>query len=80
MKPGMGRWGGSAGVAAGVAFGLSGTFGFIAPPYGALGSFGDYLIGVVVVFAFALTLVAIAGLYAVQSRSGRYGRLAERTS
>jgi hypothetical protein len=64
-----------AGVAAGVMFGLSGIFGFIAPPHGALGSFGDYLIEVVVVLAFALTLVAIAGLHAVQSRSGRYGWL-----
>ena len=80
MKPGMGRWGGSAGVAAGVAFGLSGIFGFIAPPHGSLGSFDDYLIEVVIVFAFALTRVAIAGLHALQSRSGRYGRLAERTS
>ena len=70
MASGMGRWGGLAGVAAGVMFGLSGVFSFIAPPHGAPGSFGDYLIEVVVVLAFALTLVAIAGLHAVQSRVG----------
>jgi len=51
-----------AGVAAGVMFGLSGILSFIAPPHRALGTFGDYPIEVVVVLAFALTLVAIAGL------------------
>jgi hypothetical protein len=74
MASGMGRWGGLAGVAAGVMFGLSGVFSFIAPPHGAPGSFGDYLIEVVVVVGFALAMVAIAGLHAAQSRSGRYGR------
>jgi len=75
MTSDMVRWGGSAGVAAGVMFGLSGILSFIAPPHRALGSFSDYLIEVVIVLAFALTLVAIAGLHAVQSQSGRYGRL-----
>jgi hypothetical protein len=74
MALGMGRWGGLAGVAAGVMFGLSGIFSFIAPPHGTLSSFGHYPIEVVVVLAFALTLVAIAGLHAAQSQSGRYGR------
>jgi hypothetical protein len=71
----MVRWGGLAGVAAGVMFGLSGILTFIAPPQRVLGSFSYYLLEVVIVLAFALTLVAIAGLHAVQSQSGRYGSL-----
>jgi hypothetical protein len=71
----MVRWGGLAGVGAGVMFVLSGILAFIAPPQMVLGSFSDYLIEVVVVVAFVLTLVTIVGLHAVQSQSGRYGRL-----
>ena len=67
-----------AGVAAGVMFGLSGVFSFIAPPHRTLGSFSDYLIEVVIVVAFALAMVAIAGLHAEQSQSGRYGWLGGR--
>jgi hypothetical protein len=47
----------------------------IAPPQRVLGSFSDYLIEVVIVVAFVLAMVAIAGLHAVQSQSGRYGWL-----
>ena len=78
MSQDMARWGGLAGVAAGVMFVLSGTLYFIvAPPLPtrALGSFGDYLYEVVVAVAFALALVAIAGLHAAQRQSGRYGIL-----
>jgi hypothetical protein len=71
----MVRYGGLAGVAAGVMFLLSGILTFIAPPQRALGSPGDYLIEVIIVVAFVLTLVTIAGLHAVQSQSGRYGLL-----
>ena len=77
MSSEMVRWGGLAGLAAGAMFVLSGILTFIVapPPQGALGSFGAYLLEVVIVAAFALTLVAIAGLHAAQSRSGRYGLL-----
>jgi hypothetical protein len=49
----------------------------VAPPLsqGALGSSGAYLLEVVIVVAFASTLVAVAGLHAAQRRSRRYGIL-----
>jgi hypothetical protein len=77
MSSDMVRWGGLAGVAAGAMFVLSGILTFIVapPPQGALGSFSDYVIEVIIVLAFALTLVTIAGLHAVQRQSGRYGGL-----
>jgi hypothetical protein len=78
MSQEMVRWGGLAGVAAGVMFVLSGILTFIvAPPLPTrpLGSFGDYLYEVVVAVAFALALVTIAGLHAAQRLSGRYGIL-----
>jgi hypothetical protein len=75
MMPDMVRWGGLASVAAGVLFMLSGILSLIAPPQRVLGSFSDYLIEVVIVVAFVLAMIAIAGLHAVQSQSGRYGWL-----
>src|SRR3712207_4999238 len=67
------RWGGLAGLVAGVMFVLAGILILISPPQGAgFNSFGDYLSEVILVVAFALTLVAITGLHALQSR--RYGR------
>ena len=71
----MVRWGGLAGAAAGVMFLVSGILTLIAPPQGAPSSFGGYLLGVVLVVAFVLVLVAVAGLHAAQRHSGRYGRL-----
>jgi hypothetical protein len=71
----MVRWGGLAGVAAGLLFVMSGILTLIAPPQRVFSSFSYYLIEVVIVLAFTLTLVAIAGLHAVQSQSGRYGLL-----
>jgi hypothetical protein len=71
MSSDMVRWGGLAGEAAGVMFMLSGILTLIAPPQRVLGSFSDYMIEVVIVAAFALTLVAIAGLYALQSERYR---------
>jgi hypothetical protein len=71
----MVRWGGLAGVASGVMFVLSGILTLIAPPQSELGSFGGYLIEVVIVVAFALVMAAVAGLHAAQRHSGRYGRL-----
>jgi hypothetical protein len=75
MSSSMVRWGGLAGAASGAMFLLSGILTLIAPPQGAPKSFGDYLLGVVLVVAFVLAMVAVAGLHAAQSRSGRYGRL-----
>jgi hypothetical protein len=75
MSSGMVRWGGLARVAAAVMFLLSGILTFIAPPQGVPSSFSDYLLEVVVVVAFVLTLIAIAALHATQRHSGRYGLL-----
>jgi hypothetical protein len=73
MSSNMVRWGGLAGVAAGVMFVLSGILALIASAQRVLGSFSDYVIEVIIVLAFALTLLTIAGVHAVQSQSGRYG-------
>src|ERR671910_3234889 len=75
MSSGMVRWGGLAGLAAGVVFLLSGILTFVAPPQGIPSSFNDYLLEIVVVAAFVLTLVTLAGLHAAQRHSGRYGIL-----
>ena len=61
-------------MVAAVLFVLEGILLLIAPPQEAVfNSFGDYLSEVILVVAFALTLVAIAVLHALQS--GRYERL-----
>jgi hypothetical protein len=79
MSPSMVRWGGLAGVASGVILVLSGILTLLAPPQGAPSSLGDYLLSdllsAALIVAFALALVAVAGLHAAQSRSGRYGWL-----
>jgi len=68
------RWGGWAGVVAAVMFVLAGILVLVAPSQrGVFTSFSDYLIEVILVLAFTLTLVAIAGLHALPKR--RYGRL-----
>jgi hypothetical protein len=67
------RWGGWAGVLAAVMFVLAGILILVAPPQRVFNSFSDYLIEVILVLAFALTLLALAGLHTLQS--GRYGRL-----
>jgi hypothetical protein len=83
MSQDMVRWGGLAGVAAGVMFVLSGILTFIvAPPLPTrpLGSSGDYLYEVVVAVAFALALLAIAGLHGAQNEpSTRFGESLPRT-
>jgi hypothetical protein len=71
----MVRWGGLAGLAAGVVFLLSGILTFIASAQGVPSSFSDYLLEIVVVAAFVLTLVTLAGLQPAQRHSGRYGIL-----
>jgi hypothetical protein len=62
-------------VAAGVMFLLSGILTLIAPPQGAPSSLGEYVLRVVLIVAFVLALVAVAGLHAAQRHSRRYGRL-----
>jgi hypothetical protein len=70
------RWGGLAGLVSGVMFVLAAIVNLIAPHHrGVFDSFGDYLYQLLVVLAFALTLVAIAGLHALHGGNGRYGRL-----
>jgi hypothetical protein len=75
MSSNMVRWGGLAGVASGVMFVLSGILTLIAPPQGAPSSLSDYLLGVGLIVAFVLVLVAVAGLHAAQSQIRRYGWL-----
>jgi hypothetical protein len=75
MSSEMVRWGGLAGLAAAVVFLISGILTFIAPPQEVPSSFTDYLLEVVVVVAFVLALLTIAGLHAAQRHSGRYGIL-----
>jgi hypothetical protein len=58
-----------------VVFLLSGILTFVAPPQGVPSSINDYLLEIVVVAAFVLTLVTLAGLHAAQRHSGRYGIL-----
>ena len=47
---------------------LSAILSLIAPPQKASNSFSDYLIEIILVVAFAGTLVAIAGLHAPPTR------------
>jgi hypothetical protein len=68
------RWGGLAGLVAGVAFAVAGLLVLVTPSREAVfDAFGDYLFKVILVVAFGLPLVAIAGLHALQCR--RYGPL-----
>ena len=74
MRTRLVRWGGSAGLAAGVAFTVAGLLVLVAPPQEAVAdSFRVYLATVILVVAFSSTLGAVAGLHALQS--GRYGPL-----
>ena len=67
------RWGGLAGVLAGVMYVLADILGLLAPPQRVFDTFSDYLQEVIFAVAVAGTLGAIAGLHALQR--GRYGRL-----
>jgi small-conductance mechanosensitive channel len=59
-----------------VMFVLAAIVNLITPHHrGVFDSFSDYLYQLLVVAAFALTLVAIAGLHALHGGNERYGRL-----
>src|ERR687889_423984 len=73
MSWGIVRWGGWAGVVAALTYVLADILILSAPLQRVLGSVSEHSIEVILVVAFALTLVAIAGLHALQSP--RYGRL-----
>jgi hypothetical protein len=74
MSSDLVRWGGWAGVVAGVMFVLAGILNLIASQQRvSFNSFSDYLSEIILVMAFAVTLVVIAGLHVLQR--GRYGRL-----
>jgi hypothetical protein len=67
------RWGGLAGVLAGVMYVLTDILSLLAPQQRVFDSFSDYLQEAIFAVAVAGTLGAIAGLHALQM--GRYGRL-----
>jgi Co/Zn/Cd efflux system component len=70
------RWGALASVVAAVMWVLSAILILLATPQRVyFNSFSDYLLQIVLLVAYAGTLVAILGLHALHSRSGRYGRL-----
>jgi hypothetical protein len=73
MSSGIVRWGGWAGVVAALTYVLAGILILIAPAQRVFGSISEHLIEIILVVAFALTLVAIAGLHGLQRV--RYGRL-----
>ncbi len=66
------RWGGLAGVVAGVTYLLTGIINLFAPQRPVFVSFSDYLIELLFVVGLLGTLGAIAGLHYLQR--GRYGR------
>jgi hypothetical protein len=70
------RWGGLAGVVAAVMWVLTAILIILASPQRiSFSSFSDYLLQIVLLAAYAGTLVAVLGLHALHSGSGRYGRL-----
>jgi len=74
MPSGIVRWGGWAGVVAALTYVLAGILILISPLQRVLGSVvSEHSIEVILVLAFAVTLVAVAGLHGLQSP--RYGRL-----
>src|SRR5215213_1506734 len=68
------KWGGLAGVVAGVTYLLSGIINLFAPQSPVFVSFSDYLIDILFGVGLLGTLGAIAGLYYLQRE--RYGRTA----
>jgi hypothetical protein len=76
VSPIVVRWGGLAGVVAAVMWVLTAILIILATPQSdAFNSFSDYLLQIVLLVAYAGTLVAILGLHTLHSGSGRFGRL-----
>ncbi len=76
MSSNVVRWGGLAGVVAAVMWTLSAILILLAMPQRvSFDSFSDYLLQIILLVAYAGTLIAILSLHALQSESGRYGRL-----
>jgi hypothetical protein len=73
MSSGIVRGGGWAGVVAALSYVAAGTLILVAPLQRVFGSISEHSIEVLLVVAFTLTLVAIAGLHGLQRE--RYGRL-----
>ena len=74
MSWGIVRWGGWAGVVAALTYVLAGILVLISPLKRVSGSVvSEHSIEIILVVAFAVTLVAVAGLHGLQSP--RYGRL-----
>lgn len=76
MSSNVVRWGGLAGVVAAVMWVLTAILIILASPQRiSFSSFSDYLLQIVLLAAYAGTLVAILGLHTLHSGSERYGRL-----
>jgi Co/Zn/Cd efflux system component len=76
MSSNVVRWGGLAGVVAAVMWVLTSILILLAAPQRvSFDSFSDYLLQIVLLVAYAGSLVAILGLHALHSGSVRYGRL-----
>ena len=73
----MVRWGGLAAAASSVMFVVSGILTLIAPQ-GAASSFGAYVLEVVIVVAFALVMIAIAGCMPRRIAAGGTGGSGQR--
>jgi hypothetical protein len=73
MSSGIVRLSGWAGVLAAVMYVLAGILVLATPSQGIFDSFSDYLSGIILVVAFAVTLVVIVGLHG--SQRGSYGRI-----
>ena len=76
MSSNVVRWGGLAGVVAAVMWVLTAILILLATPQRvSFDSFNDYLLQIVLLVAYAGTLLAVLGLHILHSGSGRYGRL-----
>jgi hypothetical protein len=78
MSSSIVRWGGWAGVVAAVMWVLSAILILLllaTPQTVSFNSFSDYLLQIVLLVSYGGTLVALLGLHALQSESGRYGRV-----
>ena len=76
MSSNVVRWGGLAGVVAAVMWVLSAILILLASPQRvSFNSFSDYLLQIILLVAYAGTLLTIVGLHTLQSESRHYGWL-----